>query len=51
MNEIIFIDNIDGVNVMGADPEFIEYVKDSGYEDEIELEELFDLLTEWVEEA
>ena len=50
MNEIISIDNIDGVNVMGADPEFIQFVKDSGYEDEIELEELFDLLTEWVEE-
>ena len=51
MNEFIYIEKINGVDVMSADPDFMEYVKDSGYEHEIELEELFDLIIEWAEEA
>lgn len=50
MDEIIYIEKINGVDVMSADPEFIEYVKDNGYEHEIELEDLVDLLIEWAEE-
>lgn len=41
---------IGGERYMGAPAEFIEYLRDCGYEGYIEMEELMDVLDDWINE-
>ena len=50
MNELFMFQNIDGVELMVAPGDFIEFVKESGYDGSIELEELMVVLDDWIEE-
>jgi hypothetical protein len=42
---------VDEMPVLVADDDFIEYLHELGYEDEIELEELLIALDDWIEEV
>ena len=50
MNELFMFQNIDGVELMVAPKDFVEFVKESGYDESIELEELMVVLDDWIEE-
>lgn len=49
--DVAGIATIDGLPVLVADEDFIDYLHESGYDKEIELEELLVLLDEWIEEV
>lgn len=41
---------INGERLMSAPDEFLEYLRDCGYTDSIEMEEMMDVLDDWIEE-
>ena len=49
--DVVGVQMVGDIPVLVADPDFIEYLHEMGYEDEIELDELILVLDDWIEEA
>lgn len=49
--DIVGVQIIGDIPVLVADEDFIEYLHEVGYDEEIELDELILVLDDWIEEA
>ena len=49
--DVVGVQMVGDIPVLVADEDFIEYLHEMGYEDEIELDELILVLDDWIEEA
>lgn len=48
--DLFFTTNLDEMPVMVVSDEFYDFIKDSGYNKEIEMEDLMMALDDWLEE-
>lgn len=48
--DLFFITSIDDMPIMVVSDDFYEFLKDSEYEEEIEMEDLMMALDDWLEE-
>lgn len=49
--DVVGVQMVGDIPVLVADPDFIEYLHEMGYDEEIELDELILVLDDWIEEA